>query len=303
MHGFLNVNKPAGMSSFAVVKRVRKYFKKRRVGHLGTLDPMAEGVLPIAVGAATRIIEFIMDVPKGYRAEMTLGAVSDTQDAWGVLTYISEKRDCELPELKQVLESFRGEIQQVPPMYSALNYQGQRLYQLARQGVSVDVKPRSVTIYSLELVEAPPGNRLDRVVLDVVCSKGTYIRTLCHDIGQILGCGAYLSGLVRYSSGSFRLEEAIELEKLEQQLAHGEYSTLLPLDYPINHLSRVVLQDKEDVRKILNGNTIDIETGSYAGPVRIYSPEGQLLALGRILTDSSGQIRVKPDKVFNYNKG
>ena len=148
MHGFLNVNKPSGMSSFAVVKRVRKYFKKRRVGHLGTLDPMATGVLPLAVGAATRIIEFIMDVPKGYRAEMTLGAVSDTQDAWGELTYISEN-----PIVHWGAEAgpevISGEIQQVPPMYSALNYQGQRLYQLARQGVSVDVKPRSITIYSL----------------------------------------------------------------------------------------------------------------------------------------------------------
>lgn len=290
------------MSSFAVVKRVRKYFKKRRVGHLGTLDPMATGVLPLAVGAATRIIEFIMDVPKGYRAEMTLGAVSDTQDAWGELTYISENPDCALGELKQVLKSFQGEIQQVPPMYSALNYQGQRLYQLARQGVSVDVKPRSITIYSLELAEVPPENRLDRVVLDIVCSKGTYIRTLCHDIGQRLGCGAYLSSLVRYFSGPFRLEDAIELERLEQQLSYGDYSMLLPLDYPITHLSRIVLPNDEDVRKILNGNTIDIETvenGIYADLVRVYSPEEQLLALGRILTGSSGQIRVKPDKVFN----
>jgi len=301
LHGFLNINKPRGITSFEVVKRIRRYFPRQRVGHLGTLDPMADGVLPLAVGQATRLTNLLLEGNKGYRAEMTLGAVADTQDAWGELTYVTADIDLELSELLAVLDMFRGEIEQVPPMYSAVNYQGQRLYKLARQGISVEVQPRRVTIYSLELVESHLEGPPYRVVLDVVCSKGTYIRTLCHDIGQALGCGAYLSGLTRYFSGPFRLEEAVALEEAERLVGQGDKSILLPFDFPLAHLPRVVLEDQNAIKKLRNGNTISVANLPAAALVRIYSPGNEVLVLGRPLVNPEGEMRLQPYKVFNFN--
>lgn len=269
------------------------------MGHLGTLDPIADGVLPVAVGQATRLVEFLVDDVKGYLAEMTLGGISDTQDAWGNITYLSTDTGCELSRLMEILQSFRGEIEQVPPMYSALNYQGERLYRLARQGITVELTPRSVMIHSLELVESLLDNPPYRVILKVVCSKGTYIRTLCHDIGQRLGCGAYLSSLTRLFSGSFRLEQATELSQIEEFLNRGDHSLLLPLDYPLAFIPSVVLRCQDDIRRIKNGNTIDMEPGIEPGLVRIYSPTGELLALGSSTAGAEKRSELRPVKVFN----
>ncbi len=283
-HGFLNINKPQGITSFEVVKRVRRFFPGQKVGHLGTLDPLAEGVLPLAVGKATRLVEFLVDLRKSYRAEMILGAVSDTQDAWGNLTVIANDLELTLADIEKTLEFFRGEILQVPPMYSAVNYQGRRLYELARQGIEVVRKPRPVTVYSLQAVKADLAKPPYRVVLNVVCSKGTYIRTLCHDIGEKLGCGAYLARLVRLFSGPFTLEQSVKLEDIERQLAAQDYSAFLPLDFPFASVPKIVLENEQDVIRLKNGNNIHISlpNGSATCPILVYDLSLEPIAVGRL---------------------
>jgi len=259
------------------------------VGHLGTLDPLAEGVLPLAVGKATRLIEFLADVTKGYRAEMILGAVSDTQDAWGKVTVVTRELQLSLPDIERTLALFRGGILQTPPMYSAVNYQGRRLYELARQGIEVEVKPRPVTVHSLQLVSAELTEPPYRVVVDVTCSKGTYIRTLCHDIGQKLGCGAYLARLIRVFSGPFSLDQSVKLEEVEQRLAAQDYSVLLPLEFPFALEPRVFLDNEQDVIRVKNGNNIhvNVPNGLAGGPILIYDLSRELVAIG-YLEDSGG---------------
>ncbi|MDD2903312.1 MAG: tRNA pseudouridine(55) synthase TruB, partial [Syntrophales bacterium] len=207
LSGILLIDKPAGPSSFEVVRRVRKALKVRKAGHGGTLDPFATGLLLLCIGEATKLVPFLMPEPKTYRAQVKLGEETDTQDLTGQVVARSE----ELPAPAQVYEAaagFVGEIEQVPPMYSALRHQGKRLYQLARRGETVEVKPRKVTIYSLEVLEVD----LPRVRLQVRCSPGTYIRTLAADLGQALGCGAHLAALRRLAVGPFKVAEALALE-------------------------------------------------------------------------------------------
>ncbi|NSW83656.1 MAG: tRNA pseudouridine(55) synthase TruB [Syntrophothermus sp.] len=296
--GFLNVDKPRGITSFEVVKRVRRFFPRQKVGHLGTLDPIAEGVLPLAVGGATRLVEFLMDVAKGYRAEMMLGGVSDTQDAWGNITVVTDELSFSLSDIEKVLELFRGEILQVPPMYSAVNYRGRRLYELARQGVEVSLEARPVTVHLLQVVQAELTQPPYRVILDVVCSKGTYIRTLCHDIGQKLGCGAYLTKLVRVFSGPFSLEYAVKLAEVEERLAAGDCSLLLPLDFPLTSMPKVVLENENDVIRLKNGNNISINAGLAAGPVLVYTLDRDLIAVGHLAETKGKGTVLKPVKVL-----
>jgi tRNA pseudouridine55 synthase len=190
VEGFINVNKAPGLTSFAVIKKLRKIFPGSKLGHLGTLDPMAQGVLPVAVGYATRLIEYISGTDKVYRATMTLGGISDTQDAWGNIIF-SPEFDFDQSVLPAILASYTGIVRQIPPMYSAVHYHGERLYELARQGITVDREPREIAIDYLKLLsiaEDDEGRPL--INLEVGCSKGTYIRTLCHDIGLEMGSGS-----------------------------------------------------------------------------------------------------------------
>ena len=188
------------MTSFDVIRRLKRIFPRIKMGHTGTLDPMATGVLPVALGQATKIIEYLENVDKVYRASMVLGAVSDTQDAWGKIEYTGAK-SIDAKQVPGVLEKFVGTIEQIPPMYSALHYQGQRLYDLARQGIEVERPPRSIHIKRLDLLEQTINeDGFPELHLEVECSKGTYIRTLCYDIGQELGTGAYMSALLRVRS-------------------------------------------------------------------------------------------------------
>ncbi len=223
MLGFLLVDKPAGMTSHDVVRRVRRLSGVKRVGHAGTLDPLATGLLPVAIGEATRLIEYLADRDKGYLAVMRLGAQTDTQDSEGVVTATGEWESITAQQLQSVLVRCTGEIEQVPPMYSALKRDGVPLYKLARQGQEVERAARRVEIVELELIRFDPPD----VELRVLCSKGTYIRTLCHDIGLMLGCGAHMTALRRYRHGRFDLEQAVPLAQAEEAGRDGLAELLL----------------------------------------------------------------------------
>lgn len=210
MDGILIVNKPQGMTSHDVVAFIRKRFGLKKVGHAGTLDPMATGVLVMLVGKSTKSSGQFMRDDKEYEAEMMLGAVSDTGDAWGDITPSGAVTDLKQNEIEAVFKRFLGEIEQTPPMYSAIKCKGKKLYELARKGVIVDVEPRKIFIDNLEILDIS----LPRIAFKVVCSKGTYIRSLAADIGRELGCGAYLSKLTRTRSGSFGIDQAIGVEEL-----------------------------------------------------------------------------------------
>jgi tRNA pseudouridine55 synthase len=284
--GFLNLHKPAGMTSFAVVKMAKKALAGLKTGHLGTLDPMVTGVLPIAVGAATRLIPYIEDHSKTYVTTLRFGGVSDTQDAWGVITPVSDTA-VSREDLDQVIPEFVGEIDQIPPMYSAVNHQGKRLYELARQGIEVERRPRRAIIHRLEVEDFFYDETGARAVsLEIDCSSGTYIRTLCHDIGQKMGVGAYMTALTRVRWGEFNLVNSLPLAELEHWPA-----ALLPVEQ-ILHLPAVRLNAPR-AEDILHGRPVKDAPGP-PGAVLLYGGTGRLLALGQ--REESGVI--SPRKVF-----
>ena len=218
INGIININKPAGMTSHDVVYRLRKLFGIKKIGHTGTLDPDATGVLPMCIGKATRTSDMLTATDKRYTAEVTLGAATDTQDSSGKVIKSADVKDFGITEAKilDTLNEFVGEISQTPPMYSAIKVNGKKLYELAREGKEVERKPRIVTVYSIE----PLGFDLEnnKFTIDVSCSKGTYIRTLCNDIGEKLGCFAHMSSLKRTASGRFTIDDSYTLEEVERQL-------------------------------------------------------------------------------------
>lgn len=238
MDGVINVHKPVGMTSSDVVIWVRKHLNTRKVGHTGTLDPEVNGVLPICVGKATRLAEYLTDQGKSYRAEITLGIVTDTQDAQGEILR-STQPELKVEDFEKVLPQFMGSIQQIPPMYSAVRHQGKHLYDLARQGIEVERVPRTINIQRLEFLSWQDGS-YPKAVFEVDCSKGTYIRTLCHDIGNALGCGAHMSKLVRLRSGPFRLEESWTFEQITKAIEEGKDDFLIPVNRVLD-LPRIYL--------------------------------------------------------------
>ena len=251
--GFLNLLKPPGMTSSDAVVMVRRAFPKgTKVGHMGTLDPEAAGVLPIGVGAATRLFDFVSDKEKTYRAEVCVGAATDTQDATG--TVIERGRGVLEEEFTAVLPRFIGEIEQVPSMYSAIKVDGKKLYQAARAGETIEVPKRLVRIDSIDYIARTGENRF---LIDVHCGRGTYIRTLCHDIGKALGTCAHMSFLLRSQSGLFDLETAVTPEEFLKSVESGA-PALLPCDAPIQHIGRVTVSEKLE-RAVRNGNAIRME--------------------------------------------
>ena len=241
MKGVINVLKAPGMTSHDVVNFLRKLFGLKKIGHSGTLDPSAAGVLPIFVGKATKAIEFFMDDDKEYIAEIRFGITTDTGDLEGNIKDIRTVKINEL-DLREALKQFVGVIEQVPPMYSAVRYKGKKLYELARQGIVVDRKPRIVKIYSLDLLSLS----FDSALVKVVCSKGTYIRTLCEDIGKILGCGACLSCLIRTRSGAFKIENSLTLEEIEHAALSGKIDEILfPVDEFLQKMPKIIIADKK----------------------------------------------------------
>lgn len=218
MNGIICIDKPQGFTSFDVVAKLRGILKTRKIGHAGTLDPMATGVLPVFVGNATKACDIMPDNMKSYTASFRCGSETDTQDSTGTVTAEYDKKVA-AEEINRVLPEFTGDIQQIPPMYSAVSVNGQRLYELARKGIEVERKPRSITIGSLVLKQFSSDTQ--EGVLEIVCSKGTYVRTIIHDIGQKLGCGAHMTALVRTSSNGFCLSDCVTLEQLQKYADSG----------------------------------------------------------------------------------
>lgn len=275
MNGILLIDKPRDWTSHDVVGKLRGILRERRIGHSGTLDPMATGLLVVFIGRATRAVEFAEAHEKEYHAGLRLGMVTDTQDVTGT---VLEQCDCSVSreELEAVLPRFRGEIQQIPPMYSAIKVQGKKLYEIARKGGEVERKPRPVTISKLEVTGEEHGDYL----LDVVCSKGTYIRTLCHDIGGALGVGGTMSALRRVRAGQFSLENAYTLEQVQQAADAGRAEELLlPVDALFSEYPAVALTAKGEKRCRV-GN--DYPVPETAGEIcRVYGGDGAFLALAR----------------------
>lgn len=238
--GIINLLKPAGMTSHDGVQLLRRLTGVKRIGHTGTLDPMAVGVLPLCIGSAARITEYLDLDYKKYRCEMQLGLETDTQDIWG--TVILDHRgkftfDEEL--IRQTLDSFQGLISQYPPAYSAVQVNGRRLYDYARQGEEVEIKPRQVDIRNITVIRVEPEK--DKVTFDVECSKGTYIRTICHDAGRKLGCGAVMSCLIRTASGAFTIDNTVTIEELKE--GNPERFLLEP-DFPLVHFGKAIVNEE-----------------------------------------------------------
>ena len=281
MNGILLIDKPAGWTSSDVVAKLRGILHERRIGHSGTLDPMATGLLVVFVGRATRAVEFAESHEKRYLASLRPGLITDTQDTTG--TRLGEiERPVSAEELEAILPRFRGEIRQIPPMYSAIKVKGQKLYEIARRGGEVERAPRSVTIRELRLL----GREGQDFLLDVTCSKGTYIRTLCHDIGAALGCGACMSALRRVRAGDFSLESAHTLEEVQRAADENRAETLLlPVDALFERCPALVLNAAEE-RRIRVGASVPRREAE--GEYRLYGAEGAFLALGSI---QNGELR------------
>lgn len=288
--GFLNINKPQGMTSHDVVARVRRRAKKTvgktKVGHAGTLDPMATGVLIVCVGQATRLSEYAMHSTKQYRAEVHLGIETDTYDAEGEIIAEQDATHIPLAQIENALKVFIGDIEQMPPMYSAIKQGGKKLYDLAREGKTVERKARPVTIHAIDIVawESP------KVTIDVTCGAGTYIRSIAHDLGDALQVGAHLSALARTRSGSFALENAVALAALQED--EHWYDQLITPRAALADWDALQLTDAE-ATEIQHGRTIKQTAPSDEKQIFAYMPNGHLLAI----LENRGTYW-KPHKVF-----
>ena len=272
MNGIVIIDKPQGWTSQDVAARLRRVFNTRRIGHGGTLDPMATGVLPVFVGRATRGVEFFEHAEKTYETVLRLGITTDTEDISG--TVLTEQDVFVTGEmLEAVLTKFRGEIMQVPPMYSALKINGQKLVDLARKGQVVERKPRPITIHELTLL----GMEADGIHLRVRCSKGTYIRTLCKDIGEALGCGGCMASLRRVQAGEYTIEESVPLLQLLEM--ENPEQVLRGVDTMFRNHPAVTLSEKQKQR-CLHGNSFSVKLPE--GTYRAYGPEGEFLMLARV---------------------
>jgi tRNA pseudouridine55 synthase len=287
--GFLNVLKPPGMTSHDVVAWARKRFSLRRIGHLGTLDPAAAGVLPLALGRATRLAQYAAGAEKAYRAEVVFGASTNTQDAEGTITSTAEAIALTAERVKELLAVMTGEQAQVPPAFSAVSVGGRRLHQAARAGETLLVPPRQVIVHELTLAAFHPGPQ-PRALIEVVCSAGTYIRVLAHDLGQAAGCGAYLGFLVRTRAGLFSLEESHSLEEIQAAVDSAQtHSLVLPLDWPLAHLPAITLEEEEE-RRFLQGATVAV-TAEGDGPVRVYGAAKVFLGIAAV--EAEGLLKPK----------
>lgn len=277
MNGIVIVNKPQGKTSHDIVGIMRRIFKTRRVGHTGTLDPLATGVLPVCIGNATRAADMLTASEKEYRAVLLLGKRSDTLDIEGKIT--EENPVCVTEDdVRKAIGGFVGEIMQVPPMYSAIKKDGKKLYELAREGIETEREARPVTIYSIEI------NRIElpRVEFTVACSKGTYIRSLCDDIGTALGCGGIMESLVRTKTAGFSLENSYTVEELETMEDLSE--AILPTDSLFSDLPAIYLNEKQE-KSIVNGVRMTWRSGEEGTVYRLYSADGTFLCVSK-LTES-----------------
>lgn len=288
MDGILLVNKPQRFTSFDVVAKLRGILKTKKIGHGGTLDPMATGVLPVFVGSATGACDLVPDTDKTYIAGLRLGVVTDTQDIWGKVLQKNEY-SVTLEQFSQIAGRFVGDIMQTPPMYSAVKVGGKRLYELARRGEEVERPARLVTIHSLRIHSADV--KKGEFIIEVNCSKGTYIRTLCADIGDMLGCGATMTSLVRTCAMGFTLERCLTLEEIERRVARGDVEDLLiPTERAFIRLPALHLND-DQTRRFQNGVKLAIDLPDK-GDMRVYGNEGQFIGIG-YSEPETGKLRVK----------
>jgi len=291
--GILNVNKPEGTTSFSVVSLLKFLSHEKRVGHAGTLDPMASGVLPICLGQATRVVEFLTNCNKTYIAQIELGAISDTLDREGIINICSNPVTFKSTQVERALRAFIGTIEQVPPRYSALKHKGEPYYALARKGVLLDPKPRTVTIFNIDLMDLD----MPVITIKVTCSKGTYIRSLAHDIGQYLGCGAYLRNLTRTQCGTFVIEDALPLSEIKCIFHKGIWEKYLyPVDIPLVDWQTLIIDEIQE-STIRNGKSVPVENNQLISEpyCRAYNKTGKLIALLELLP---GEKMWHPKKVF-----
>ena len=296
--GILVLDKPAGISSMEAVRRIKRASGIRRVGHGGTLDPMATGVIPICLGRATRLMEYMLDSSKEYIGEVHLGISTDSYDAEGEITGRNDPSGVEREAIEDVLNSFLGQIEQVPPMFSALKRKGKRLYELARQGIEVEREPRSMTVHSIRLEDWKPPV----ATVHIECSRGFYMRSLAHDIGVQLGCGAHLESLTRLRTGRFRIDDAVSIETAQRSFEEGSWPELLvSLDSVLGDLRAIIVGEREQAG-IQNGRPVplseDDSTLRLDKQFRAYSLEGEFLAIMRF--DASDRCW-RPDKVFKVS--
>lgn len=282
-NGIIIIDKPAGWTSMDVCAKLRGILKTKKIGHAGTLDPMATGVLPVFVGQATRAVSFAEGGEKEYVAGLRLGRTTNTQDTEGE-TLTQSPVTVGREELEAVLPRFTGEISQIPPMFSAIKINGQKLYDLARQGKEVERKARAVTIFALEVVEQVSETDY---ILRIRCSKGTYVRTLCHDIGQALGCGGCMFSLRRTMAAGFTLDESVTLEQMQE----GGEALLRPTDSLFRDRPDYRLKTQKQEERCRNGNPFFIQENLPEGEYRIYGREGAFLCLSRLQGDTMTSLK------------
>ena len=291
VNGILLLDKPQGLTSNAALQEAKRAFQAGKAGHTGSLDPIATGLLPLCFGEATKVSSFVLNADKQYESVFTLGAATDTGDSEGRV--LSTNADVNISDdvIESALDEFRGEIDQVPPMYSAIKFQGQPLYKLARQGIEVERKPRQVTIYELSFT------RRDEVSLEISlhCSSGFYVRSLAHELGQRLGCGAYVSSLRRIGVGRFSIDDAVSLQSLHEETDLQALDNLLiAMDGGLKHLPGVKLSD-DAAYYLCRGQPVKAADVPSQGWVRLYADEAGFLGVGMVLDDG----RVAPKRLFN----
>ncbi len=291
MTGIIILDKPKGITSFGAVARVRRLCGEKKCGHTGTLDPMATGVMTVMLGNTTRFSELLPSHDKAYIASFRLGTVTDTLDITGnVLKTRNVESTAE--QVREALRCFEGEISQLPPMYSAVSVNGQRLYDLARKGIEVERKPRQVTVYSIGMISSNEEN--GEYSIAVECSSGTYIRTIISDLGEMLGCGAVLTDLRRTKANGFSVENAVTLEELESAINEGNIgSVLMPVDRALEGYPPIKVTAAQ-AKRFSNGGELDLQRLKYPrmlGLFRIYDPENNFIGLGEIGTGESLTVK------------
>jgi tRNA pseudouridine55 synthase len=312
MDGILVINKPSGMTSHDIIIQLRRILQEKKAGHTGTLDPDATGVLPVCLGKATKIIQYLEDNEKGYEGTMTLGVTTDTMDASGQIIKVSGTVGLKLDDVKRVSANFIGEIDQIPPMVSAIKVNGKRLYEIARQGKTIERTPRKIRIYELKLTRfyeekitnIDPSRLFAKVDFQVLCSRGTYIRSLVSDIGDTLGCGAHLSKLVRTRSGCFTIADSIGLEEIQTEPQKALLS-IRSIDDALSFMPSIAISDP-DRRKFLNGVQIDLSDDLIHNHeikpdalVRIHDMTETLLGIAKV---TQLKTAFKPIKVLSQER-
>lgn len=294
MNGVINFFKPKGMTSHDAVNLLRKALNMKRIGHTGTLDPNASGVLPLCIGKGTRIAEYLLDIDKEYLGELTLGISTDTQDQDGKVISSSDKVVGE-EDIMKVMSKYIGDISQLPPMYSALKQNGKKLYELAREGKTVERNPRNITIYEQKILNIEENRR---ILFFTKCSRGTYIRTLCDDIGMDLGTYGHMSYLLRVGVGSFKIENSYSIEYIRSLDSEELSKIIIPMDKALDHFDKIVVQE-ELYSKIVNGIVLPFEMNEEFKTNKLYKIycKDVFMGIGRIINKDT-EFYLKMDKVL-----